>query len=268
MSVSRISGRSRRLNKTQKLAVAGVSTLAAAAVAFSLVPNDAYGHHEPQAAAPPRPSPTPARRRRGLKATGHRAEHDGRRRGPRPADAAKKKAASRRPPPRRRPAAKAVAEPPRRRPPRRLEGRTREAAKPFRQAASRAGRRKPVYANNLDGWIRESLAIMTTSRHPGYVQRPAPQHHPGVQRQPERDQQLGHQRPQRHPLQGSAPGHHADLRRVPRRRHVGEHLRPGRQHHRRRQLRGRQVRLDRQRQQRVLSPRRDGRIRAAAHTRR
>ena len=38
MSVTRISSRSLRLNKEQKLTVAGVSTLAAAALAYSLVP--------------------------------------------------------------------------------------------------------------------------------------------------------------------------------------------------------------------------------------
>lgn len=34
-------------------------------------------------------------------------------------------------------------------------------------AASRAAARKPVYANNLDGWIREALAIMKAKGIPG-----------------------------------------------------------------------------------------------------
>ncbi|KJY37347.1 lytic transglycosylase, partial [Streptomyces sp. NRRL S-444] len=34
-------------------------------------------------------------------------------------------------------------------------------------AASRSTVRKPVYANNLDGWIKESLAIMKAHKIPG-----------------------------------------------------------------------------------------------------
>ncbi len=34
-------------------------------------------------------------------------------------------------------------------------------------AASRSAARKPVYANNLDGWIKESLAIMKQHKIPG-----------------------------------------------------------------------------------------------------
>ncbi|WP_425835515.1 transglycosylase SLT domain-containing protein [Streptomyces fractus] len=36
-----------------------------------------------------------------------------------------------------------------------------------KQAAARAAARKPVYANNLDGWIKESLAIMKAKGIPG-----------------------------------------------------------------------------------------------------
>ncbi|MFJ8930646.1 MULTISPECIES: transglycosylase SLT domain-containing protein [unclassified Streptomyces] len=36
-----------------------------------------------------------------------------------------------------------------------------------KQAAARAAARKPVYANNLDGWIKESLAIMKDKGIPG-----------------------------------------------------------------------------------------------------
>ncbi|MEU8893905.1 transglycosylase SLT domain-containing protein [Streptomyces sp. NPDC048442] len=36
-----------------------------------------------------------------------------------------------------------------------------------RAAASRAAARKPVYANNLDGWIREALAVMQAKGIPG-----------------------------------------------------------------------------------------------------
>ncbi|MFF5568814.1 transglycosylase SLT domain-containing protein [Streptomyces sp. NPDC012623] len=42
-----------------------------------------------------------------------------------------------------------------------------DAKKRDKTAASRSAARKPVYANNLDGWIRESLAIMKKHGIPG-----------------------------------------------------------------------------------------------------
>ncbi|MEU6867197.1 transglycosylase SLT domain-containing protein [Streptomyces sp. NPDC046876] len=40
-------------------------------------------------------------------------------------------------------------------------------AREAKAAASRSAARKPVYANNLDGWIKESLAIMKEHKIPG-----------------------------------------------------------------------------------------------------
>ncbi|WP_415954079.1 transglycosylase SLT domain-containing protein [Streptomyces sp. KLOTTS4A1] len=40
-------------------------------------------------------------------------------------------------------------------------------AREAKEAASRAAARKPVYANNLDGWIREALSIMKKEGIPG-----------------------------------------------------------------------------------------------------
>ncbi|MET9888143.1 transglycosylase SLT domain-containing protein [Streptomyces sp. NPDC006430] len=40
-------------------------------------------------------------------------------------------------------------------------------ARALKEAASRSAARKPVYANNLDGWIKESLAIMKAHKIPG-----------------------------------------------------------------------------------------------------
>ncbi|MEU6390009.1 transglycosylase SLT domain-containing protein [Streptomyces sp. NPDC046939] len=42
-----------------------------------------------------------------------------------------------------------------------------QRAREAKEAASRAAARKPVYANNLDGWIRQSLDIMRAKGIPG-----------------------------------------------------------------------------------------------------
>ncbi|NEE35094.1 lytic transglycosylase, partial [Streptomyces sp. SID7982] len=51
MSATRIPSRLRRLNKVQKISVAGVSALGVAALTFSLVPSNADAEIAPQAAA-------------------------------------------------------------------------------------------------------------------------------------------------------------------------------------------------------------------------
>ncbi|MFF5379078.1 transglycosylase SLT domain-containing protein [[Kitasatospora] papulosa] len=164
MSVSRISSRSRRLNKTQKLSVAGVSILAAAAVAFSLVPNDASATTEPQAAAAAAPVAYTGSQTQSLKATGL-SQNTTAERLAKTADAAKAKeeAAKKKAAAKAEAKAKAVA-----------EAKSKAAAKAKADAkkrsakkASRAADRKPVYANNLDGWIREALSIMHEKKIPG-----------------------------------------------------------------------------------------------------
>ncbi|MFI6730746.1 transglycosylase SLT domain-containing protein [Streptomyces atratus] len=169
MSVSSIPGRRRRLNKTQKLSVAGISAIAVASLSFSLVPANAEG--KPEAQTPVSAAPvvlasvagTPqvkavqasiieqhstaeqlvkaadlarAKKAAAVKAKAQAAAKT------KAAAAAEAKAAAQ-------VKAKAVAE--------RTEA----------QAASRSEARIPVYANNLDGWISQALAIMKAHGIPG-----------------------------------------------------------------------------------------------------
>ncbi|MFD5042167.1 transglycosylase SLT domain-containing protein [Streptomyces sp. NPDC058378] len=157
MSVSRISSRSRRLNKAQKLSVAGVSTLAAAAVAFSLVPDDASATTEPQAAAAAAPvAYTGKQTAKNVQASviekNSTAEQL-----VKAADEAKAKEAAAK----KKAAAKAEAKA------KAVAKAKADAKKRSAKKASRAADRKPVYANNLDGWIREALSIMHEKKIPG-----------------------------------------------------------------------------------------------------
>ncbi|GGV76935.1 hypothetical protein GCM10015535_09680 [Streptomyces gelaticus] len=170
MSVSSIPGRRRRLNKTQKLSVAGISAMALAALSFSLVPANA--DPKPEAAAPASSEPAVFTSVAGTpQAKAVQAsiieQHSTAEQLVKAADlarakeaaAAKAKAAE---------AAKIKAE---------AEAKARAAAKvkaeavaakrAETQAASRSEARTPVYANNLDGWIRESLDIMRAHGIPG-----------------------------------------------------------------------------------------------------
>jgi len=164
MSVSRISSRSRRLSKAQKLSVAGVSTLAAAALAFSLVPQDASATTEPQAASAAAPVAFTGSQTKSVQASvieqNSTAEQL-----VKAADAAKAKEADAQKKAAAKAEAKAEAV---------AEAKGEAAAKAKADAkkraakkASRAADRKPVYANNLDGWIREALAIMDKKDIPG-----------------------------------------------------------------------------------------------------
>ncbi|MEU1488333.1 transglycosylase SLT domain-containing protein [Streptomyces sp. NPDC005752] len=164
MSVSRISSRSRRLNKAQKLSVAGVSTLAAAALAFSLVPDDASATTEPQAASAAAPVAYTGSQAKGLKAQGIEQNSTAQQL-VKAADAAKAKEADAKKKAAAKAEAKAKAV---------AEAKSKAAAKAKadakKRSAKKAGRaadRKPVYADNLDGWIREALAIMNKKDIPG-----------------------------------------------------------------------------------------------------
>lgn len=160
MSVSRISSRSRRLNKAQKFSVAGVSALAAGALAFSLVPDNAAAQTEPQAASAA-PAVFAGTSQTKSVQTSVLAQHSTAEKLVKAADAAKAKTAAE--------AAKTKAA---------AEAKTKaaaaakakakaEAQKRSAEAASRAADRKPVFANNLDGWIREALSIMDKKGIPG-----------------------------------------------------------------------------------------------------
>ncbi|MCX4694098.1 transglycosylase SLT domain-containing protein [Streptomyces sp. NBC_01408] len=137
MSASRTPGHS-RLTKAHKLSLAGVATLSAAAVAFSLVPAGAV---EAQTVAVAPVAWTQA-------VDGAQAKAVQQHLSVQQAVAAKKATD----------AEKAKAE---------------AAAKKAREAkaaASRSAARAPVFANNLDGWIKEALFIMKKEGIPGTYQ--------------------------------------------------------------------------------------------------
>ncbi|MGW0559291.1 transglycosylase SLT domain-containing protein [Streptomyces sp. NPDC003016] len=157
-----------RLNKNHKFSIAGVATLGAAALTFSLVPGNASAEADTQtvAAAPVAWSAAAGSAQaktvhtsitqqqvgadRMAKAVADaRAKADAKVAAAAKAKADAKAAAQAK--------VKAAAE-------------AKAAAKKRadeQAAASRAAARKPVYANNLDGWIRESLAIMKKHGIPG-----------------------------------------------------------------------------------------------------
>jgi hypothetical protein len=127
-----IPGRGVALTRTHKVAVAGVATLGAAAIAVSLVPNDSNGSdHQSPAAYTISSQDKDVQQSAGKKATAEKSgaaeKHD-------TATKAKTDASK---------------------------------AHKVKQSANRSDARKPVYANNLDGWIRESLAIMKKHDIPG-----------------------------------------------------------------------------------------------------
>ncbi|MFE0134277.1 transglycosylase SLT domain-containing protein [Streptomyces sp. NPDC059037] len=136
------------LTKTQKFSIAGVATLGAAALAFSLVPGSAEAGTQNVTASPVAFKQN-VDAQQAVEAgviKQHTAAKDAvtAKQKADAAAAAKKKAADEA-------AAKKKA----------------EDARKAKEAASRAAARKPVYANNLDGWIRQSLDIMKSKGIPG-----------------------------------------------------------------------------------------------------
>ncbi|WP_406448666.1 transglycosylase SLT domain-containing protein [Streptomyces sp. NBC_00876] len=181
MSASSIPGRLRRLNKTQKLSVAGISAVAAAALSLSLVPGNAQAETEPQAlsAAPVVfASAAGAPQARTIQAS-IIEQHSTAEQLVKAADAAKaKKAAA----VKEKAQAASKAEAKKAKAKAHHEAKVKAAAKAkaaskakakkavstrTTQAASRSEARTPVYANNLDGWISEALSIMRANGIPG-----------------------------------------------------------------------------------------------------
>ncbi|WP_411106226.1 transglycosylase SLT domain-containing protein [Streptomyces sp. cmx-4-9] len=151
MSASRTPGHS-RLTKAHKLTIAGVATLSAAAVAFSVVPADS-AEAETVAVAPVAWSQA-VNGAQVKQLQGHLSAQqviaDANAKAAQVAAKAKADADAKA-----KAAAKAKAE---------------AAAKKDRaqkQAASRSAARTPVFANNLDGWIKEALFIMKREGIPG-----------------------------------------------------------------------------------------------------
>ncbi|MDJ0381248.1 transglycosylase SLT domain-containing protein [Streptomyces sp. G-G2] len=136
-----------RLTKAHKLSIAGVATLGAAALAFTLVPAGSGQAAETIVAAPVAWTQT---------VDGAQAKSVQQHLTAQQVVAAKQakqaKAAA---------VAKAAAQ---------AKAKAAADAKKDRadkEAASRSVARKPMYANNLDGWIKESLAIMKANKIPG-----------------------------------------------------------------------------------------------------
>ncbi|MCX5344443.1 transglycosylase SLT domain-containing protein [Streptomyces atratus] len=171
MSVSSTPGRRRRLNKTQKLSVAGISAIAVASLSFSLVPANAEG--KPEAQTPVSAAPVVLASVAGtpqVKAVQASIieQHSTAEQLVKAADLARaKKAAAVKAKAQAAAKAKAAAA---------AEAKAKAAAqvkakavaeRTEAQAASRSEARTPVYANNLDGWISQALAIMKAHGIPG-----------------------------------------------------------------------------------------------------
>ncbi|MFD6424822.1 transglycosylase SLT domain-containing protein [Streptomyces sp. NPDC060198] len=174
MSASRIFDRTRRLNTTQKLSAAGVSALGVAALTFSLVPSNAQAESTNASVAA-----SPVVFASGADSARAKAVQDSvieqnttAAKLVKAADAAKAKDEAAR--------KKAVADAKALTDAKAAE-RAEAAAKvkaadrakadaakrSSGETASRSAERKPVYADNLNGWIQESLAIMKAKGIPG-----------------------------------------------------------------------------------------------------
>ncbi|MFF1689879.1 MULTISPECIES: transglycosylase SLT domain-containing protein [unclassified Streptomyces] len=148
------------LTKTHKFSIAGIATLGAAALAFTLVPGNSHAEAETISTAPVAfqvPAGKPQIKEIHASVTNQLATADqqaknaaAKLKAAQDAASAKTKLDA---------AAKAKAE---------AAAKVKaEKDRAVKEAASRAAARKPVYANNLDGWIRESLAIMKAKGIPG-----------------------------------------------------------------------------------------------------
>lgn len=167
MTASSIPGRLRRLNKTQKLSAAGISAVAAAALSLSLVPGNAEAETEPQAlsAAPVVfGSAAGAPQARTIQ-NSVLEQHATAEQMVKTIDAAKaKKAAA----VQAKVDAVAKADAKKAKEKAAAKWKAKKAAeKRGSHSASRSQHRAPSYANNLDGWIKESLAIMKAKGIPG-----------------------------------------------------------------------------------------------------
>ncbi|MFJ9395323.1 transglycosylase SLT domain-containing protein [Streptomyces californicus] len=169
MSATRIPRRLRRLNKVQKASVAGVSALGVAALTFSLVPSNGKAEIAPQAAAAAAPVALTGVTGSAQAKTVQDSvieQHSTAEKLVKAADAAKAKAAAET----RAKAAKAKAASEAKDKAEKAAKAKADAKKRATEKAHRSTSRKPVYANNLDGWIREAMSIMKKEGIPGSYQ--------------------------------------------------------------------------------------------------
>ncbi|MER7727040.1 transglycosylase SLT domain-containing protein [Streptomyces sp. NPDC096323] len=163
MTVSSIPGRLRRLNKTQKLSAAGISAVAAAALSLSLVPGNAEAETEPQAlSASPVVFGSAAGAPQAKTIQASLIEQHSSAEQMVKAIAAEKAAKAEKAA-----AVKAKAEAVAKADAKKKAAAKWKAKKAAAERSSRSESRTPVYANNLDGWIKESLAIMKAKGIPG-----------------------------------------------------------------------------------------------------
>ncbi|MFD3890487.1 transglycosylase SLT domain-containing protein [Streptomyces microflavus] len=166
MSATRIPSRVRRLNKVQKISVAGVSALAVASLTFSLVPSNNKAEVAPQAAGAAAPVAFTNSAGSAQAKTVQDSlieQHSTAEKLVKAADAAKAKAAAEA----KAKAAKAKAAADAKDKAEKAAKAKADAKKRGAEAANRSTARKPVYANNLDGWIREAMSIMKKEGIPG-----------------------------------------------------------------------------------------------------
>ncbi|MFD3908681.1 transglycosylase SLT domain-containing protein [Streptomyces sp. CB04723] len=169
MSATRIPRRLRRLNKVQKASVAGVSALGVAALTFSLVPSNGKAEIAPQAAAAAAPVALTGVTGSAQAKTVQDSvieQHSTAEKLVKAADAAKAKAAAET----RAKAAKAKAASEAKDKAEKAAKAKADTKKRATEKANRSTSRKPVYANNLDGWIREAMSIMKKEGIPGSYQ--------------------------------------------------------------------------------------------------
>ncbi len=149
--------------------MAGVSALGVAALTFSLVPSNGKAEIAPQAAAAAAPVALTGVTGSAQAKTVQDSvieQHSTAEKLVKAADAAKAKAAAET----RAKAAKAKAAAEAKDKAEKAAKAKAEAKKRATEKANRSTSRKPVYANNLDGWIREAMSIMKKEGIPGSYQ--------------------------------------------------------------------------------------------------
>ncbi|MCX4509896.1 transglycosylase SLT domain-containing protein [Streptomyces sp. NBC_01619] len=170
MTASRTPG-SRRMSKTHKFSIAGLAAVGASAVAFSLVPGNAVAGSETQAVpasqvawsssvdtAKATALQTSIAEQNAFTAAQVKAAAQAKAQAAANAKAAAAAQAKATAAAEAKVAAAAKAK---------AQAQAAAKKRAAEQAASRAAARKPVYANNLDGWIREALDIMKKHDIPG-----------------------------------------------------------------------------------------------------